>query len=203
MIGANGSTALDAKIVAQIQESIAVKQRVLEEHVGVLAQMAATLVAALRQGHKLLLFGNGGSAADAQHIAAELVGRFRRERAALPAIALTTDTSILTALANDYSYDTVFARQIEAFGDAGDVAVGISTSGNSPNVLQAVRQARARGLTTLGLSGETGGQLKELVDLCFCVPSRDTSHIQEMHITAGHVLSELIEEELAENHGSA
>ena len=197
MIGTNHK-GLAERIAAQFAESIEVKQRVLETEIGTLAQIAEILVAALRGGHRVLLCGNGGSAADSQHIAAELVGRFGRERAALPAIALTTDTSILTALANDYSYADVFARQVEALGTPGDVLVGISTSGNSPNVLAAMRTARNRGMRTIGWTGESGGQLREAADVCFRVPSRSTSRIQESHITAGHALCEMIERELFE-----
>ena len=199
MIGTNHK-GLAERIAAQFAESIEVKQRVLETEIGTLTQIAEILVAALRRGNRVLLCGNGGSAADSQHIAAELVGRFGRERAALPAIALTTDTSILTALANDYSYADVFARQVEAWGSPGDVLVGISTSGNSPNVLKAMRTARERGMHTIGLTGESGGQLPEVADACFRVPSRSTSRIQESHITAGHALCEMIERELFETH---
>jgi D-sedoheptulose 7-phosphate isomerase len=195
---AHSPNTLASRIASQIEESIATKQRVLEAHVPVLVRMAQVLVDALRNGKRVFFFGNGGSAADSQHIAAELVGRFMRERAALPAMALSTDTSILTALANDYDYDIVFARQIEAFGQPGDVAVGISTSGNSANVLAGIRAARERGMTTLALTGETGGKLQGMVDVCFCAPSRITSHIQETHITVSHSLCELVERELFE-----
>ena len=201
MIGANHRTELGARIAAQFAESIEVKQRVLDEHIPVLVQIAEILVAALRRGNRVLLCGNGGSAADSQHIAAELVGRFRRERAALPAIALTTDTSILTALANDYSYEDVFARQVEALGREGDVVIGISTSGNSPNVLKALRTAKERGMASIGLAGETGGALQHVADVCFRAPSRSTSRIQETHITVGHSLCEMIEQELFGNDG--
>ena len=199
MIGTNHK-GLAERIAAQFAESIEVKQRVLEMEIGTLAQIAEILVAALRRGNRVLLCGNGGSAADSQHIAAELVGRFGRERTALPAIALTTDTSILTALANDYSYADVFARQVEAWGSPGDVLVGISTSGNSPNVLKAMRTARERGMHTIGFTGASGGQLPEMTDVCFRVPSRSTSRIQESHITAGHALCEMIERELFDTH---
>ncbi|UCE03522.1 MAG: D-sedoheptulose 7-phosphate isomerase [Candidatus Latescibacterota bacterium] len=194
----DGTNALGSQIAAQIQESIEVKQRTLDQQIAVLTRAAEILIAALRAGQRVLFCGNGGSAADSQHIAAELVGRFRRERAALPAIALTTDTSILTALANDYSYADVFSRQVEALGRPGDVLVGISTSGNSPNVLAAVRTAQAIGMATIGLTGEAGGELRENVDVCFCAPSTSTSHIQEAHITVAHALCELIERELFE-----
>lgn len=198
LIRPDGTNALGSRIAAQIRESIEVKQRVVLEHIEVLSHAAEVLIDALRRGNRVFLFGNGGSAADSQHIAAELVGRFRRERDALPALALTTDTSALTALANDYSYDVVFSRQLEAFGRAGDVAVGISTSGNSPNVLEGLRTANARGMSTIGLTGASGGAMKELVDVCFCAPSTSTSHIQETHITVAHALCELVEQEMFE-----
>ena len=149
-----------------------------------------------RAGGKLLLFGNGGSAADAQHIAAELTGRFRGERDALPAIALAANSSDVTALGNDYGFDRVFARLVSAYGRPGDVALAISTSGNSPNVLEAVREARSRGLRTIGLTGRRGGKLAPAVDVAIVVPSDDTQRIQEAHIAVGHVLCELVEEEL-------
>jgi D-sedoheptulose 7-phosphate isomerase len=198
VISRDGSNALGSRIAAQIQESIEVKQHVIDDHIADLSDAAEILIGALRRGNRVLFFGNGGSAADSQHIAAELIGRFRRERDALPAIALTTDTSILTALANDYSYEVVFSRQVEALGREGDVAVGISTSGNSSNVLAALQTATARGMSTIGLTGNSGGAMKDLVDVCFCVPSTSTSHIQETHITVAHALCELIEQELFE-----
>jgi D-sedoheptulose 7-phosphate isomerase len=202
VISTNHTQTLGASIAAHIEASIATKQAVLEAHVDTLGRIAGILTGALCRGNKILFCGNGGSAADSQHLAAELIGRFRRERAALPAIALTTDTSILTALANDYSYDLVFARQVEAFGREGDVVVGISTSGNSPNVLRAMDTAKALGLHTIGLTGASGGKLKDMVDVCFCVPSNDTCHIQETHITVGHAVCELIEKELFDTDGS-
>ena len=203
MISTNHAQAMSASIAAHIEASMATKKRVLEGDTAVLGEIAAIVIEALRRGNKVLFFGNGGSAADSQHLAAELIGRFRRERAALPALALTTDSSILTALANDYSYDIVFSRQLQAFGRAGDVALGITTSGNSANVLRAMETARALGMKTIGFTGEGGGKLKGLVDVCFCVPSRETSHIQEMHITVGHAVCEMIERELFENETDA
>lgn len=199
----HNSKDLASRIASQLEESIATKQRVLDGHVPLLTHMAEILITAFRNGNRVFFFGNGGSAADSQHIAAELVGRFMRERAALPAMALSTDTSILTALSNDYSYDVVFARQIEAFAQPGDVAVGISTSGNSPNVIEGLRAARERGLKTLALTGESGGKLRDLVDVCFCAPSRITSHIQETHIAVSHSLCELVEYALFEMDESA
>jgi D-sedoheptulose 7-phosphate isomerase len=150
----------------------------------------------IRQGCKLLLFGNGGSAADAQHIAAELIVRYKSDRAAIAAIALTTDTSALTACGNDLGFDAIFARQIEGLGRRGDVAVGISTSGNSANVLAGLRQARAAGLRTVGLTGAGGGQMRELCDSLIAVPSSVTARIQEMHITIGHMLCKALEHRL-------
>ena len=159
-----------------------------------LDQIATEMAAALREGRKLLLCGNGGSAADSQHIAAEFIGRFKRERRSLPALALTTDTSVLTALGNDYSYDSVFSRQVEGLGEPGDVLIALSTSGNSKNVLEAVKVAKMKGLTSIGFTGSKGGLLKEKADHCFQAQSDHTPHIQEIHITALHALSEVVEE---------
>jgi D-sedoheptulose 7-phosphate isomerase len=159
---------------------------------------AAMLIArCLRGGGKLLLFGNGGSAADAQHLAAEFVGRFRIERQALPAIALTTDSSILTAVGNDYGFDQIFARQVQALGRPGDVAIGISTSGNSPNVTSAITQAAKQELKTIGLAGKDGGSLAKCVDISITVASTNVAMIQECHISIGHILCELVENELS------
>jgi D-sedoheptulose 7-phosphate isomerase len=155
---------------------------------------AQTMTDAVRDGRKLLLFGNGGSASDAQHMSAELVGRFQRERAAIAAIALTTDTSILTSIANDYSFKQVFARQIEALGQAGDVAFGISTSGESPNVVLALQVARAKGLKTVALTGRDGGAVGRAADLHVNVPDQSTARVQEVHRTLIHVICEVIEE---------
>ena len=186
------------RIAAIVEESIAVKRRVLQQETETLAAIAEVWTTALRGGGKILLCGNGGSAADSQHIAGELVGRFLLERQGLPAIALTPDTSILTALGNDYGYQRVFARQIEALGRPGDVLVGISTSGRSPNVLQAIEAARAREMATVGFTGAHGAALKAEVDLCFCAPSSETPRIQEAHILAGHAICEVVELALAE-----
>ena len=179
-----------------VSESLRVKAQFFQENKETIAQTAATIAHALRNGRKVLLFGNGGSAADAQHLAAELVGRFGPDRLPLRAISLSTDTSILTALANDYGYDKVFARQIEASGQAGDAAVAISTSGNSANVIEAIDVARSKGLFTVGFTGETGGKMKNHVEVLFCVPSRETPRIQETHILLGHILCELIDRQL-------
>lgn len=180
-----------------------VKER-MADHVAVLAateslipdiEKAGALVRdALAQGHKLLFCGNGGSAADSQHLAAEIVGRFQKERCSLPAIALTVDTSVLTAVANDYGYDTVFSRQVEGLGQAGDILIGISTSGNSKNVVAAIELAKRKGLKVIGLTGAGGGKMAELCDICLAVPAQVTARIQEMHIMIGHILCEIAEE---------
>ena len=161
-----------------------------------IAAMAALLVEAFKSGNKLLVMGNGGSAADAQHFVAEMVGRFKLERKALPAIALSTDTSILTAIGNDYGFDAVFSRQVEAHAVAGDVAVGISTSGNSPNVLKALQLARERGCRTIGLLGKDGGSIITVCDLALVIPTSDTPRIQEGHITIIHIVCDLVEKAL-------
>lgn len=177
-------------------ESTAVKQQFAREQAERIVQVATLMATALREGHKVLLFGNGGSATDAAHIAAEFVGRYKRERAPLPAIALATDIAAITCIANDYGYDELFARQVRAHGQKGDVAIAISTSGNSPNVLRGAEAAKACGLTTIAWTGGTGGKLAGLVDFPFVVPSTVTARIQECHITMGHVLCELIEDHL-------
>ena len=176
-------------------DTIAVHDRVRRANQAALTAAAAAVAAALRAGRKVLVCGNGGSAADAQHVVAELVGRFAGERRAWPAIALTTDTSVLTAVANDYGFEHVFARQVEAHGQAGDILIAISTSGASPNVLRAVEAARARGLVTIGLTGRDGGELGRMVDVHLHVPSPSTPRIQEAHATLLHVLCELVERE--------
>ena len=161
-------------------------------------KFANDILKALSLGKKIIFCGNGGSAADSQHIAAELVGRFKKNRSAIPAIALTTDTSIITAVANDFGYENIFSRQIEALGKAGDILVAISTSGNSKNILNAVHKAKEQNLSILGLTGKSGGALKNLADLCICVPSDEVNHIQEMHITIGHLVCSLVEENIKE-----
>jgi len=177
-------------------DSARVKQQFARDHAERIVRVAALLAAAFRDGHKVLLFGNGGSAADAAHIAAEFVGRYKNDRRPLPAIALATDIAAITCIANDYGYEELFARQVTAHGQKGDVAIAISTSGNSPNVLKGVEAARACGLTTVAWTGGNGGKLAALVDYPFVVPSTVTARIQESHITLGHVLCELAEEQL-------
>lgn len=182
-----------ARVRAAIAESIAVQQAVLEQLVPDIAKTAEIIGNALRQGHKVLAFGDGGSAADAQHLAAELVGRCEHERRPLPALALTTNTSVLTAVGNDYGQESIFARQVEAHGQQGDVAIAISTSGNSPNVLSAVQTAHTMGMQVIGLTGQHGGRLRHMVDLYLCVPSQHTARIQEAHTLIIHVLSKLLD----------
>lgn len=187
---------MESIVQKRFEESGEVKRRFAQSEGAKVERAARALIGALRKKRKVLLFGNGGSAADAQHIAAELVGRFLSERRGLPAIALTTNSSNLTAIANDYGYDASFSRQVEALGEKGDVAIAISTSGNSANVIAGVRRARALGLVTVGFLGRDGGKLKGLVDFALVVPSKDTQRIQETHITLGHVLCELVEDAL-------
>jgi D-sedoheptulose 7-phosphate isomerase len=179
-------------IERSIEASIALQSALLEQTQRV-REIAERLATALRAGHKMLAFGNGGSAAQAQHLAVELLGRFQRERPALAAMALNTDSTVLTALSNDYGYPLTFRRQVEALGRPGDVAVALSTSGNSPNVLEAIEEARLRGLLTIGLTGQPGGRLAELVDLCLRVPSTSTPRIQEAHLLIIHVVCEQVE----------
>lgn len=179
-----------------LEQSLDVHRRFLTECLPALTEAAAALVSAYRAGRKPVFFGNGGSAADAQHLASEFVGRYLRERRPLPALALNTNSSALTAIANDYGYSEVFARQIEAFAAPGDVAVALSTSGNSPSVVEAVRRARRLGLFTIGLTGSSGGCLRELVDVLIAVPSEETPRIQECHILAGHALCDAVEQAL-------
>ena len=192
---AESLTLLDASVRERIIASIELKQALLKQS-QLLAQIADELIRAYRAGRKVILFGNGGSAADAQHIAAELAGRYYMDRKPLPAEALTVNTSILTAIGNDYGFEQIFARQVEALGNPGDIAIGISTSGNSPNVIEGIRAAKRKGMITIGLTGADGGQLKNEVDYCICVPSKDTPRIQEAHILIGHIWCELIERAL-------
>ena len=185
--------------IKAFEESADVKRRFVREHVDRIVQVAQVIAQAFRKGHKVLLFGNGGSSTDASHIAAEFVGRYKRERRPLPAIALGTDMAAITCIANDYDFADVFARQIKAHGQKGDVVIAISTSGNSPNVLKGLEAAREVGLTTVGWTGGKGGKLAGMVEYPFVVPSTVTARIQESHITLGHVLCELIEESLFAN----
>lgn len=179
-----------------LKESISVKEELLKSYVDVIAQIAQAICESIKSGGKLIIFGNGGSAADAQHIAAELVGRFQKERKAIAAIALTTNTSIITALANDYGYDEVFNRQVEALAGKKDIILAISTSGRAKNVNRAVEKAKSRGIKTIAFTGAGGGELARLADTALIIPSKITARIQEAHITVGHIICELIEEGL-------
>jgi D-sedoheptulose 7-phosphate isomerase len=187
---------MQVEITRQLDDHIHVMQLVRDALPGSVAECAEIISSVLDGGRKMLIMGNGGSAADAQHFAAELVGRFMMERKALPAIALTTDTSILTAIGNDYGFENIFARQVEALGKSGDVVLGISTSGHSANVLNALHQANQAGLKTIGLLGRDGGEIKHLVDLDITVPSMQTPRIQEAHLTIIHLLCDLVEKRL-------
>ncbi len=176
-----------------LESSIEVKRQALEENIDVIEKISQACIHCFRNGGTLFFFGNGGSAADAQHVAAEFIGRFQKERAALPAMALTTDTSILTCLANDYSYDIVFSRQLEAWGKKGDIAFGISTSGRSPNVLRAFETAKARGMVTVAFVGGDGGPAAKAADMSVIVSSKVTARVQESHITIFHAMCEVVE----------
>lgn len=181
------------KIELWLKESAEIKEDLSKKKIDLILTVNKALTKCLKRGGKIILFGNGGSAADAQHIAAELVGRFRRERDALAAIALNTNTSVITAIANDYDFKDIFARQLQALAKKEDVALGISTSGNSNNVFEALVMAKHMGLTTVSLTGRDGGKIARVADYNINIPSNNTAHIQEAHITIGHILCELIE----------
>ena len=186
------------KISELLEESIRVKEDLREQasEIEKIKRVSKAIIKALKNGKKVVLFGNGGSAADAQHIACELAGKFKLERRGLPAVALTTNTSTLTAIGNDYGYDKIFSRQVEGMVGRGDVVIGISTSGNSVNVINGIEAAKERRAFTVGLTGATGGKLGKIVDICIKVPSNDTPRIQEAHITIGHIICQLVEEGL-------
>jgi len=184
------------RIKSFLKASGNLKHQVAETLSGEILRAANTVRDSLSNGGKLLLMGNGGSAADCQHIAAELIGRFKKERKAIPALALTVDSSALTALGNDYGFDTIFSRQVEAFATPKDSVIGISTSGNSKNVISALSLARKIGAKTIGFMGNDGGEMKNFVDVGIIVPSNDTARIQEVHITIGHIICEIVEQEL-------
>ena len=179
------------------QESLVVQKETIDENLDSIVAAAEIITRAFQQGKKLIIFGNGGSAADSQHIAAELVGRFQKERKSLPAISLTTDTSILTSLSNDYSFDIVFARQLEGLGSENDIALAISTSGNSKNVIEAVKVAKDKGIHTISLTGNDGGKLASLTDIAIIVPSKVTARIQEGHTIVAHCICELVEDSVS------
>jgi len=199
----NETTDFERRVSSLIEASIATKQSMLSnrELISTAAKVSEILVHALKRGNKLLIFGNGGSAADAQHIAAEFVGRFAFDRPALPALALSVNGSCVTAIGNDYGFDLIFSRQLEALARRGGVAIGISTSGNSSNVAKAMSTARKMELHTVALTGAAGGGLKGIVDHCICVPSSETPRIQEGHTLIGHIISELVELEMFQKRG--
>ena len=185
-------------IKKQIEASYSTKIQIYEDELLIkqIQKVAKQCINAYRGGNKTLIAGNGGSAADAQHIAGEFVSKFYFDRPALPSIALTTDTSILTAIGNDYGYEKIFSRQVEANGIKGDIFIGISTSGNSPNLIDAFKTCKSKGLFTVGLSGKAGGKMASLCDICLKVPSNETPRIQEAHILIGHIICFLVENEL-------
>jgi D-sedoheptulose 7-phosphate isomerase len=186
------------KISELLEESIRVKEELRKQgsELDKIERVSKTMIKALKNGKKIILFGNGGSAADAQHIACELAGKFKLERRGLPAIALTTNTSALTAIGNDFGYDKVFSRQVEGMVDRDDVVIGISTSGNSVNVIEGIKAAKEKRAFTVGFTGASGGKLEKVVDVCLKAPSDDTPRIQEVHITVGHIICQLVEEGL-------
>lgn len=192
---------MEQQIIELLNESINLKQKFVKDkqQINTISKVVSEIISCYRRGNKLIIFGNGGSAADAQHMVAELVGRYKKERKALNAISLTTNTSTITALGNDYGYEIVFSRQLEACATKGDVVVGISTSGKSPNVIKAIEVAKQLGCVTVGLTGGDGGKLKTLVDYCICIPSNDTPRIQELHITVIHIICDLVEREIFKN----
>lgn len=189
---------LKAYISSEILRAMEIKRAIAKDRdlLRLIEQAARKMIEVYRKGNKIMLGGNGGSAADAQHIAGEFVSRFYFDRPGLPCIALTTDTSILTAIGNDYGYEQLFARQIQANGQSGDLFIGISTSGNSPNVIRGLEMCRAMGITTIGLTGELGGCMAALCDICIRVPSQETPRIQEAHILIGHILCAIVEESI-------
>jgi D-sedoheptulose 7-phosphate isomerase len=190
-------------VTQEIRECIDVNSRLARDASEEIARAADLILVRLQAGGKLIAFGNGGSAADAQHLAADFVGRYRAERQAFAAISLTTDTSALTAIGNDFGFEAIFSRQLEAVGKPGDVALAISTSGNSPNVLRALESARKLGMATIGLSGKTGGKMRALVDICLCAPSEMTPRIQETHILIIHILSGIVENAFVAAHAAS
>ncbi|MGB9714878.1 MAG: D-sedoheptulose-7-phosphate isomerase [Thermodesulfovibrionales bacterium] len=186
------------KVLKAFEESIEIKKRFVENHVDTIIEASKVIADAFNRGKKLILFGNGGSASDASHIAAEFVNRFQRERPSLPALSLNTDMAVITSIANDYDFSEIFAKQLKSLADEGDVVIAISTSGNSPNVLKAMDVAKKKGLTTIAFTGLKGEKLASKANFAFIVPSDKTPRIQETHITLGHVLCRMVEEILFE-----
>ena len=187
---------MEQQIIKILNESIKTKQLLTEDkqQIDIISKIVQQIINAYRNDRKIIVFGNGGSAADAQHMVAELVGRYKKERSPLEAISLNTNVSILTAVANDYGYETVFSRQLESCAKEGDVVIGITTSGKSQNVIKAIEVAKKIGCVTIALTGKDGGLIKNLVDYCICVPSNDTARIQEIHITIIHIICDLVEQ---------
>jgi len=185
-------------IANQVETSYKIKQAIYanKELMSLIQEVSQVVTEAYKRGNKTLIAGNGGSAADAQHIAGEFVSKFYFDRPGLASIALTTDTSILTAIGNDYGYEKLFSRQIQANGEKGDIFIGISTSGNSKNILKALEECKEKGIITIGFTGENGGAMKELCDYCICVPSNETPRVQESHILLGHIICAVVEEEI-------
>ena len=188
---------MENEIIVILDESIKVKEAI-KNLTPLIAKISEKIINAYRNKKKVVLFGNGGSAADAQHIAAEFVGKFYKDRESLPSLAFHTNTSVLTAIANDFGYDLVFERQVSSFVEEGDIAIGISTSGNSPNVIKGLIKAKEKGAITVGFTGQKQNKIEEIVDLCLKIPSSDTPRIQEGHITVGHIICYLVEKELFE-----
>jgi D-sedoheptulose 7-phosphate isomerase len=186
-------------IIKAFEESAQIKVKFVRENADKIVEVVQVIAQAFREGRKVILFGNGGSAMDASHIAAEFVNRFLMERPPLPALALNTDTAVLTSISNDYDYSQVFSKQLAALGHEGDVVIGISTSGNSPNVLKAIETAKKNGMKTVVLTGGTGGKMAALADITFIVPTKATPRIQETHITLGHAICQMVDEELFGN----
>ncbi len=189
---------MEKKILRAFEDSIAVKEKFVKENVSLIAEISKLIADAFNDGKKLLLFGNGGSACDASHIAAEFVNRFKRDRPGLPSIALNTDMAVITSIANDYDYSEIFARQVKTLGEAGDVAIALSTSGSSKNILKAVDVAKKKGILTIAFTGLKGEKFAAKNDYAFIVPSEDTPRVQEVHITLAHVICQIVEEILFE-----
>lgn len=187
-------------IIKHFQESCKIKEKFMKENLDNIVEVVHLISNAFKDGKKLILFGNGGSATDASHIAGEFVNRFQKERPGLPAIALNTDMAVITSIANDYEYSQIFSRQLKALGDEGDVVIGISTSGNSTNVIKAIESAKKKGMKTVAFTGKDGGKLSGKVDYSFIVPSDSTPRIQETHITLGHIICQMVEESLFGEH---
>lgn len=185
---------IDGKVREILLDSLSVIEKTLNENLSKIKEAVVLIERCLKKGGKIFLFGNGGSAADSQHIAAEFIGRFKKERKSIPAVALTTDTSIITALGNDYGFDTIFERQIEGLGFPKDIAIGLSTSGNSLNVLKGIKKAKKIGMNTISLTGGTGGKVARLTDISLIVHSKNTARIQEAHIIIAHIICDLVED---------